>query len=429
MTAIVKTAATRALLHRLIELPALAITIQALPAATFAALIREVGLEDAGELVALATTAQLVQAFDEDLFVNARAGEREALDPQRFVTWLEVLLEAGEVAAADRVAELDEAFVAHALAGLVLVFEDDALRERLDDGDPDDARRVDKALESALSEELDGYLLIARQPDGWDAVLALILGLDRNHRALLVRILDRLAAAGRDRLDDLDELATTLTEGEALAEEVEAAREDRRSQQGHVEPQAARAFLTLAKGPLEREAARDPLTRAYFREFDRHATADASSTPADTALPPAIQRALASADGDVELIAPEAPTSAIGVFREALLRLRDDDAARFGARMEELAYLANVIAAGHARDGERLRPKAASDAAMATVCYGAMRASSEPTVDALVDVLRQRSCDVLFRAASHALATSGVKAGLLYAAAELDAAISAWRAG
>src|SRR3954471_7277947 len=106
---------THSLLNSLIELPDLASTIQALPAPIFAALVRKVGVEDSGDLIALATTEQLVQAFDEDLFVGNRAGERESLDVRRFVVWLEVLLEAGEEAAAQRVAELDEDFVAHAL--------------------------------------------------------------------------------------------------------------------------------------------------------------------------------------------------------------------------------------------------------------------------------------------------------------------------
>lgn len=413
---------TRSLLHRLIDAPALAPAIQAMPPASFAALVRDVGLEDAGELVAMATTAQLVAAFDEDLFVNDRAGERETLDPQRFAVWLEVLLEAGDAAAAARVAELDEAFVAHALSGLVRVFEDDALRERLDDGDPDAAQQVDKALESSLSEELDGYLLIARQHDGWDAALALVLALDRDHRALLVRVLDRLAAASARHLDDLDELATVLTEGDALAEDAEAAREDRRSREGHVEPRAARAFLTLARGPLDGGGARDPLTRAYFRELDRHATA----APAP-ALPPALQRELAPAlDDEAEAAGPAAPTSALAAMTEALGRLRDDAPEAFGERMGELAYLANVLLAGHERHGARLRPKAAADAALATVAYGAaLGGTAAPTVDELVAVLRQRSCDALFRAASHALATSGVaRSGVLHDAAELDAALA-----
>lgn len=263
---------TRSLLNSIIELPDLARTIQALPAQTFASLVRKVGVEDAGELVALATTEQLVQAFDEELFVDDRVGERESLDIGRFVVWLEVLLEAGDEVAADRVAELDEDFVAHALGGVLLVIEEDALRERLDDGDEDDARQVDKSLESALTEDIDGYILVAKQHDGWDAVLALVLALDRSHRALLVRLLDRLARVGSRYLDGLEELSTVLSEGESLAEDVEAAREERRSKQGYVEARAARAFLSLARKPPvgeERPTDRDPLTRAYFREVER----------------------------------------------------------------------------------------------------------------------------------------------------------------
>ena len=73
------------LLARLIGSPDLARTVRALPLGTFAALVRHVGVEDAGEIVALATTDQLVAAFDEDLFVNTRPGERETFDPRRFV--------------------------------------------------------------------------------------------------------------------------------------------------------------------------------------------------------------------------------------------------------------------------------------------------------------------------------------------------------
>ena len=41
----------------------------------------EIGIEDAGEIVALATTEQIVTAFDEDLFVNARPGDLTKTKP------------------------------------------------------------------------------------------------------------------------------------------------------------------------------------------------------------------------------------------------------------------------------------------------------------------------------------------------------------
>jgi hypothetical protein len=442
---------TRSLLNRLIELPDLARTIPALPVETFAALVRKIGIEDAGEIIALATTEQLVQAFDEDLFVNTRAGERETLDVARFVVWLEVLLEAGDEVVADRVAELDEDFVAHALSGVVLVLDEDALRERLEDGDEDESRQVDKALESALKEDIDGYIVIAKQHDGWDAALSLILALDRNHRSLLVRLLDRLVRVGSRYLDDLEELSTVLSEGESLGEDVEAARDERRSQQGYVEPQAASAFLALARKPQEHgahAADRDPLTRAYFRDSDRSRHVALPSTalgPRDwlRALPPAVQRELDEATGEaagLAMTASSGQATAISAWVAGLQHLQQVEPRVFGERMEEFAYLTNVLLAGHERGGERLRPKAAADAVLATVCYGAItevharrakgKRKEPPSPIELADVLRERSVDLLFRLASSALSSGGApkvktarKTGLLYSAEELEAAL------
>jgi hypothetical protein len=440
---------TRSLLNSLIELPDLCRTIQALPAPIFAALVRKIGVEDAGELVALATTEQLVQAFDEDLFVSDRAGERESLDVGRFVVWLQVLLEAGEEVAADRVAELDEDFVAHALGAVLLVLEEDALRERLDESDEHEARQVDKSLESALREDIDGYLLVAKQHDGWDAVLALVLALDRNHRALLVRLLDRLARVASSYLDDLQELSSVLSEGESLAEDAEAAREDRRSKQGYVEAQSARAFLSLARKPVdhERPVDRDPLTRAYFRELerDRPSRARPAAYASSSGLPPAVLRELdeiGSGGGSFALSGgASAQTTTLDVFTDELRELSRDEPRLFGERMEEFAYLANVLVAGHNREGARLRPKQAAEAVIATVCYGAVlevraqrskrksKRKALPSSYEFGEVLRQRAADILFRLASSALAAGAApglktaKIGLLYSSEQLEVAL------
>ena len=105
----------RALVARILEEPALVSAVQALPPAALMRLIDHVGLEDAGELVALATVDQLCRVFDEDVWQNARPGEDERFDPQRFTLWLEVMLEVGERFAADKLAELPEDLVELAL--------------------------------------------------------------------------------------------------------------------------------------------------------------------------------------------------------------------------------------------------------------------------------------------------------------------------
>jgi len=431
----------RSFLAQLIAAPDLVQTVRALPALAFSALIRHVGVEDAGELVALATTEQLVTAFDEDLFVNTRPGHRETFDVARFAVWLEVLLEAGDEVAAHRVSELSEDFVVQAISRLIVVLDHDALLSRMSEGGRE-ADYADKAIESALSEEIDGYLLLSRQYDGWDAVLALILALDRNQRDFLERILSRCAALASVYLDDLSALTGVLSAEDSLSEDVEAAREDRRSQQGYVEPRAARAFLTLAKQAVasdRRWSERDPMTMAYFRDVARSSAAlPKAVTPVELASPKLMDllaevgvvhrtpsRALL---GEVA----SASTSAQSPLLAALQLLCEQKPECFLQRMEELAYLSNVLVAGASNKGERFRAAEAAEAVLVTCCLGAQLvfeersdardSGSQPvTAQALCQVLKAYGADLLFRRASSMLATHHPSSpGYLRSAAELD---------
>ncbi len=372
---------TSIVLAQLVDAPALVHGIRALAPPAFAALVREIGVEDAGPLIGLATTEQLVASFDEDLFGNAAPGERETFDAERFATWLEVLLEAGDAIAARRVSELSLDFVVHALGQLVLVLDHQALLERMSEGGRE-ARRADKAIESSLSEEIDGYLLIARRHDGWDAVLSLILALDRDHRTFLERVLDRCTAIAEHYVDDLAALAGVLSDEAMVGEDAEAEREARRAARGYVEPRAARAFLATASGPFT--PARDPITRAYFRELGP--AVEQSGVPEE--LREALARALPVAP-ETALPAPLSPVL------EALRALAPEV---YAPRLAELTYLANVVVAGATIDGRRYTPHEASTEVLAVVERGlAMRGARE--LDAMIAVLAAVPCDELFRQA------------------------------
>jgi hypothetical protein len=416
---LLRPATASTLMAWLVDSPDSVRTVRPLPAQTFSAVVRHIGVADAGELIALATTEQLVAAFDEDLFVNAEPGERETFDGARFVVWLEVLLEAGDDVAARRVAELSEDFVVQALSSIVLVLDHDALVARMSRGGHD-AAQADKAIESALSEEIDGYLLLSRKHDGWDAALALILALDRDHRPLLVRVLDRCAELASGYIDDLDELSTVLSVGDSIAEDVEAEREERRSRLGYVEPRAARSFLALAGEPLPTDVERterDPITRAYFRDLERPA-AIAHHRPAGAEA--LLQLRGAAADVDLALRALPASTGEHGpseksmALVEAMRLLSDREPQAFSERMNELVYLANVLFAGAGTAERRLRRADAAEAALATVALGAEivarqrrpvdRDRTAPTTpNELCELLRSGRADLLFRAASSAL--------------------------
>lgn len=421
--------ASGALLARLIDTPDLVNKLRRLSGPAFSTLVRRVGLEDAGELVALATTEQLVATFDEDLFSNTRAGEREVFDSARFLVWLEVLLEAGEAVAASRVADLSQDFVVRALSSVILVLDHEALLRRMSAGG-DDALYADKAIESTFSEEIDGYLLLARSSardhHGWDALFALILALDRDHRDFLVAVLDRCADIGNACIDDLDALSTALSAEDSLAEDVEAERDQRRSARGYVEPRDARAFLSLARRPPADSADRDAIARAYFRDLEPAADPGDPTDPTEHAAD-LTELLLASGEftddelssDDVALSSQplalgqdstDSPTSLLEAL--GLLRERHPDA--FDDRMKELVFLANVIVAGTENRGRRFRPGDAAAAALATVALGAeleaRTGTTEPDVlartatpDELCTVLYRCSADHLFRRASSAL--------------------------
>ena len=103
------------LLMRILERPGLVAAVRELPGAVLGKLIDRIGLEDAGELVALATTAQLERVFDDDLWGADRAGGDETFRPERFALWLRVMMEAGEAALVERLCELPQDLVALAV--------------------------------------------------------------------------------------------------------------------------------------------------------------------------------------------------------------------------------------------------------------------------------------------------------------------------
>ena len=233
------------LLRQLLEDPELAPALRALPAPALRQVILRVGLEDAGELVALSTLEQLREVFDEDLWRSEQPGEDEAFDAVRFVVWLEVLLEGGEAFVADRLAELSEDFLVFAVSRLVRVLDLEVLTTWATA--PGEADLLDTIVETQPCQELDEYLMVSRTEWGWDAVLTTLLALDERHPELLRAVLGRCAAATHDEVQSAETLHAVLRGEELLLEDARAEREERRAERGYVSPADARAFLALAR--------------------------------------------------------------------------------------------------------------------------------------------------------------------------------------
>jgi hypothetical protein len=400
------------LLARVLDTPELARELQELPAGALAKLVAEVGLEDAGELVALATTEQLAELFDEDLWNNRRPGEAERFDDARFALWLEALLEAGDALVAERLSALSEDLLLLAFSRRVLVLPLEHLRAELEPDD-DAADAAEKALSDCLSEEFDEFLVVARRPDGWDALLAALLALDRDHHDLLTRLFEQIAATSSSYIDAAGGLPAALGAEEMLESDALAERDDRRAAQGYVAPRDAAAFLKLARGPGETPATEhDPLTRAYFRDLERTRAAARPARTVRDRKPLALAALLRDA-GVVGAPAPPLLASAGAESREpafasAMRLLREREPRLFAERSEQLAYLANVLIAGALFENRRVRPIEAVRVAIAICSRGLELCAGEVTArgaaQAWLAALLAHPSDGLFRIGFRAFA-------------------------
>ena len=347
-------ASPRLLLSRLLDDPSLVATVQRLPPRALGKIIDQIGLEDSGEIIALATTEQLRQLFDDDLWKSDRPGSDETFDADRFALWLEVMLETGEDFVAEKLAELPEDLVTLAIHRHVLVLDLDREVENRDAGDAEDAARIDKAFASSLHEEIDRFQLISRNHDGWDAILSVLLALDKNDHAFLERVLERCCHMSSEHIEDNGGLYEVLTSDEALESDVAADREDRRAGEGFIPPSQAASFLALCRTvhPADvMKSPRDAVTRAYFRELSSpvnvHVPVPVHETIARDAL---LLEASHHATEKSDALAPRG-----SLLEAALAALRDRDPTAHARTMEELAYLTNVLVSGGTLNGRSYR--------------------------------------------------------------------------
>jgi hypothetical protein len=335
------------LVVRILEQPELVAAVRELPPPVLSKLIERIGLEDAGELVALATAEQLERVFDDDLWKPVRAGQDETFRPDRFAVWLEVMAEAGEAHLIRRLLELPQDLLALVVHRLVLVVDTNELAEALS-APTYDAEDLDNALEKAPSEEWEELRLIARDPNTWDVVWSALTLLDRDHHDTLRAILDQCCAMTTEYINGNGGLYEVLTSSELLENDVAAARDDRRASQGFVSPADARAFLELARRSDALDA-RDPITRAYFRNLAPPSLAAAAVAPV-----PGLAH-------HVELVGDQKPLPALPSgsgsgsesastsqrrFEAAMRDLRERDPDVYAQRIAELGYLMNVMMAG-----------------------------------------------------------------------------------
>lgn len=360
------------MLDRILSTPHLARVVPQLRPELLHRIIQTCGLEDCAEIVALATPDQLDRVFDLDLWRATRPGRDEQLDANRFGVWLGVLMEAGPSVAAEKLAAMNVDLVIAALAQHVRVF--------------------DRAAVSRRGHDVGNYMIEPRRTDASDAIVAFLLYLDGDHPDYFHRLMRgcRRLSSSTPEPDGFHDL---LTDSEQDMFDLTVDRERRHEKHGYVAPAQARAFLQSARQlrPGHTTAPpQDPVARAYFRAIEwtpqneTDGTQGSSETIGTSDPPTALQDSNAIA-AVVEVlrdagVLPQPPRALLDGQRDQAPRLtriqshidfvRTLDGAAYTRRTEELAFLANTLAAGCSLQGRPFTPREASDAAVAVCNLG-----------------------------------------------------------
>ena len=379
----------RHLLDRILNTPRLERVVPRLQPGLLHRIIQICGLEDCGEIVALAAPQQLARIFDLDLWRATQPGRDEQFDADRFGVWLEVLVESGAAAAAQKLAGMDVDLVVAGLAQHLLVYDRAAVTPyETMDGEQADATR---AVDDRLASEVGGYALVARRDDSWEAIVEVLMSLDEEHPDYFHQVMRgcRMLSDSEPEVDGLHDL---LPVGDQAMFDLAVDREQRREKEGYVMPAQARALLQMSRQlQLGSDAVplANPLARAYFQAIDENTRADFHSESgllaAGSEVSPASEDTAKAVAAVFDLlheagVLEQTPRALLGGSEGHAPRLSriqacmkfvlDHDQAAYSSRSEELAYLANTLMAGCAIQARPFKAQEALDAALAVCNLG-----------------------------------------------------------
>ncbi len=377
------------LLDRILGTPHLDRIVPRLQPEVIHRVIQRCGLEDSSELVALATPEQLERVFDLDLWRAGKPGHDERFDADRFGVWLEVLAEAGADIAARKLSEMDAAIVTAGFAQHVRVFDRAAVSRYTTTDGVEVAEAVGRT--DGLTCEVGGYLAVARRTDSWEAIVAVLTALAHDHHHCFEHVMTgcRALSNSTPEIDGLDDL---LGAGDQAMFDVAFDREQRRDQSGFVAPAQARAFLEASRRLRFNRATApslDPIARAHLRTTAPSAASDAHNAPGHapggTDTPRVNEDDAASLAAIVEVLrdaglfapqprallnAAESQTPRLQHIQARIQFVLERDNVASSQRNDELAFLANAIAAGCSVQARPLSAEEAWDAATAVCNLG-----------------------------------------------------------
>lgn len=354
-------------------------------------LVEEVGLEDAGPLIAHVSNNQLAYLLDETLWTGARPGDPDKMSVAELLRWLDLWNGLGTGFVADKLYELGDDFCALAFSRLMRVSDFDMSARLLDEH----------------THAIGRYVVRVRVDDEWDAVQTAVTALWQDYPDYCEAIFGRLSFRHSIlKMYGEDDTAQVLDADASYRHELG------REEAGYVTSVMAGSFLRdlfeADVDVLSAETDYDLQTREYFRrrhQLQREAEQRAENPPPGEEAGPAED--VAEEDDRVEVHSRRTESAAVDpaelnnleaelmAYERAQMRptalltgpetstVRDSDWVRvalgqlqsapeqFDARMDELTYLSNLLMVGAESGGERLASEAAANLVIATCNLGA----------------------------------------------------------
>jgi hypothetical protein len=364
------------LLQTLQDNPALPALLRTLQPVALARLVDRIGLNDAGEVMALAPTRKLLQALDEALWKSPQPGVAEAFDSRELVDWLESWNEIGDEFVADRLAAMSDDYRALCLSHLVSVRIHHTLAFLAIPDDEVDRER-DTLQPIGTCAFYGPYMVVPVVEDEWEIVRAALDALSTERHECLMHTLGML--------DGAESMLAAPERRRQLQIDIAHERERARENLGFVTATGASAFLlyvaTAHIDELASLSAYDEETRRHLAAFGASEVEEAQDDEADESPeePATVEQMqqLRTALEREELLIPQNTllltdqrTHKHHALTQALSELAETDPPAFERCARELAYLANVIKVGVSVKGEPMSDVDARDAAYAACDQG-----------------------------------------------------------
>lgn len=352
---------------------------------TVARLIDRIGLNDAAELMALVPPRKLLRALDEAVWKNPGYGVNQVFDPSEFIRWLEVWTEVGERFIAERLAAINDEYLAMCLSSVLLIDSDSNNRFG------GDAPKIAISCYAIYGH----FLLCPKYEEDWEIIRAALDALWRHAPDRLLDILGTLVSGESMLNSERRRICLNL--------DVAFERESYLERRGDVSPAGARAFLVSTSITTTHDllmmSAYDNETRRFLAGVENY---DTGHHPIDEATPTDSeddepQHAQGEANGLESTPPSQDQINALSrlleheaivehkrfdslpsnkheqngpVLAELLNRLEEENQEAFQQRTRELAYLATVLMAGSSLEGQPFTGGDARDAALATCNIG-----------------------------------------------------------